>query len=37
MSNDSPLSIGIDFGTLSGRVLVLDLHSGAELAGVDVP
>src|SRR5579875_390675 len=33
----SPLSIGIDYGTLSGRVLVLDLASGAELAGVDVP
>ena len=38
MSNgESPLSIGIDFGTLSGRVLVLDLENGAELAGVDVP
>jgi L-ribulokinase len=37
MSNDSPLSLGIDFGTLSGRVLVLDLGSGAELAGVDIP
>jgi L-ribulokinase len=37
MSNDSPLSIGIDYGTLSGRVLVLDLESGAELAGVDIP
>jgi L-ribulokinase len=31
------LSIGIDYGTLSGRVLVLDLETGAELAGVDVP
>jgi L-ribulokinase len=37
MSNDSALSIGIDYGTLSGRVLVLDLESGAELAGVDIP
>ena len=36
-SSDAPVSIGIDFGTLSGRVLVLDLDSGAELAGVDVP
>jgi L-ribulokinase len=36
-SAETPLSIGIDFGTLSGRVLVLDLESGAELAGVDVP
>jgi len=33
----SPLSIGIDYGTLSGRVLVLDLGTGAELAGVDIP
>jgi L-ribulokinase len=32
-----PLSIGIDYGTLSGRVLVLDLATGAELAGVDIP
>lgn len=38
MSNpDTPLSIGIDYGTLSGRVLILDLATGAELAGVDVP
>ncbi len=36
-STDAALSLGIDFGTLSGRVLVLDLGSGAELAGVDVP
>jgi L-ribulokinase len=36
-SSDSKLSIGIDFGTLSGRVLVLDLDSGAELAAVEVP
>jgi L-ribulokinase len=36
-SAETPLSIGIDFGTLSGRVLVLDLESGDELAGVDVP
>jgi L-ribulokinase len=34
---EAPLSIGVDFGTLSGRVLVLDLDNGAELAGVDVP
>ncbi|MGH2835148.1 MAG: ribulokinase [Solirubrobacteraceae bacterium] len=34
---NAALSIGIDYGTLSGRVLVLDLDSGAELAGVDVP
>jgi L-ribulokinase len=33
----APLSIGIDYGTLSGRVLVLDLETGEELAGVDVP
>ncbi len=37
MSATTPLAIGIDFGTLSGRVLVLDLASGAELASVDVP
>jgi L-ribulokinase len=36
-SPNGPLSIGIDYGTLSGRVLVLDLITGAELAGVDVP
>jgi L-ribulokinase len=35
--SNSSLSLGIDYGTLSGRVLVLDLDSGAELAGVDVP
>lgn len=34
---NAPLSIGVDYGTLSGRVLVLDLASGEELAGVDVP
>ena len=27
-----PVAIGVDFGTESGRVLVLDLHDGAELA-----
>jgi L-ribulokinase len=31
------LSIGIDYGTLSGRVLILDLASGDELATVEVP
>ncbi|MDE3133723.1 MAG: ribulokinase [Acidobacteriota bacterium] len=36
-SSDSKLSIGIDFGTLSGRVLVLDLDGGEELAAVEVP
>lgn len=29
---DGPVSIGIDFGTESGRVLLLDLSSGDELA-----
>jgi L-ribulokinase len=33
----SPVSIAIDYGTLSGRVLVLDLETGAELAGADIP
>ena len=38
MSNQgTPLALGIDYGTLSGRVLVLDLGTGAELAAVDVP
>jgi L-ribulokinase len=38
MSSSAPaLALGIDYGTLSGRVLVLDLDSGAELAAVDVP
>ncbi len=32
-----PVAIGIDFGTESGRVLVLDLASGAELARSVVP
>ncbi len=36
-TSDGALAIGIDFGTLSGRVLVLDLESGAELSGLDVP
>lgn len=36
-ATDTALSIGIDYGTLSGRVLILDLATGAELAGVDVP
>ena len=36
-SMHAPLAIGIDYGTLSGRVLVLDLIDGAELAAVDVP
>ena len=31
------LALGLDFGTASGRVLVLDLADGAELAAVDVP
>ncbi len=35
--NDSPLAIGIDYGTLSGRVLILDLRSAEELACVEVP
>jgi L-ribulokinase len=35
--SEASLSIGIDYGTLSGRVLVLDLETGTELAGVDVP
>ncbi|HEX5195276.1 MAG TPA: ribulokinase [Solirubrobacteraceae bacterium] len=30
-------TIGVDFGTESGRVLVLDLHSGEELAAQVVP
>ncbi len=34
---DSPLALGIDYGTGSGRVLVLDLADGRELAAVDVP
>jgi L-ribulokinase len=33
----APLTLGIDYGTASGRVLVLDLSDGAELAAVDVP
>jgi L-ribulokinase len=37
MSADTALSIGIDYGTLSGRVLILDLETGAELAGIAVP
>ena len=37
MSATAPLALGIDYGTLSGRVLVLDLTSGAELASVEVP
>jgi L-ribulokinase len=32
-----PLAIGIDFGTESGRVLILDLGTGAELARSVVP
>ncbi len=36
-STAEPLALGIDYGTLSGRVLVLDTTSGAELAVVDVP
>ncbi len=36
-SRQAPLALGIDYGTLSGRVLVLDLDTGAELATVDVP
>jgi L-ribulokinase len=36
-TSQGPLALGIDYGTLSGRVLVLDLTSGAELAAVDVP
>jgi L-ribulokinase len=32
-----PLALGIDYGTASGRVLVLDLVDGSELAAVDVP
>jgi len=31
-----PVAIGIDFGTESGRVLALDLRSGAELATEEV-
>ena len=31
------LALGIDYGTASGRVLVLDLADGSELAAVDVP
>jgi L-ribulokinase len=34
---NNPLALGIDYGTASGRVLVLDLVTGAELAAVDVP
>jgi L-ribulokinase len=39
MSNgqNNPLALGLDYGTASGRVLVLDLATGAELATVDVP
>jgi L-ribulokinase len=35
-SRAAPLAIGIDYGTESGRVLVLDLASGAELAVSEV-
>jgi L-ribulokinase len=31
------LALGLDYGTASGRVLVLDLSDGSELAAVDVP
>ncbi len=34
---DSPLSIGVDYGTESGRVLILDLVSGEELGIATVP
>ncbi|MCY0865306.1 MAG: FGGY family carbohydrate kinase, partial [Sulfobacillus sp.] len=30
-------AIGVDFGTLSGRALLLDLDSGQEVAAVEVP
>jgi L-ribulokinase len=33
----APLALGVDYGTESGRVLVLDLVSGAELAASVVP
>jgi L-ribulokinase len=33
----SPLAIGIDYGTLSARVLILDLADGEELAIFEVP
>lgn len=35
-SRGAPLAIGIDYGTESGRVLVLDLASGSELAVSEV-
>ena len=31
-TSSRPCTIGVDFGTESGRVLVLDLTAGAELA-----
>ncbi|MDA8297259.1 MAG: ribulokinase [Actinomycetota bacterium] len=34
---DAPLSIGVDYGTESGRVLILDLASGNELGVATVP
>ncbi len=39
MSGDAEgaLTLGVDYGTASGRVLVLDLLDGSELAAVDVP
>ncbi|HEY0225822.1 MAG TPA: ribulokinase, partial [Mycobacterium sp.] len=36
-SPHNPVALGIDYGTASGRVLVLDLIGGEELADVDVP
>jgi L-ribulokinase len=36
-NSGTPLTLGIDYGTASGRVLVLDVLDGAELAAVEVP
>jgi L-ribulokinase len=36
VASGSPLAIGIDFGTESGRVLILDLGSGEELGVAEV-
>ena len=36
-SAEGALALGVDYGTASGRVLVLDLIDGSELAAVDVP
>ena len=35
--NGPAYALGVDFGTESGRALLLDLRSGAELAVSEVP